>query len=148
VFLGDEEVTAAIREPAVDREVSAVSALPAVRRFLVRWQRRRAAQGNVVLEGRDTGTVVWPNADVKIYLEASLSERAARRARQAGSSSGANDWAADLARRDRADSERVHSPLRKPDDAVAVDTTPLSIEEQVERVHSICVVKLSARRRA
>jgi len=144
VFLGPEDVTDLIRGPAIDGRVSAISALPQVRQCLVRWQRRRAARGNVVLEGRDTGTVVCPDADVKIYLNAELSERATRRAKERGEPAVNTD--ALQRRRDQADSERAYGPLRIPDDAIVVDTTLLSIEQQVNRVYAICVVTLRARR--
>lgn len=146
VHLGHEDVTDLIRSSAIDRRVSAVSALPQVRKCLVRWQRRRAARGNVVLEGRDTGTVVCPDADVKIYLEASLAERAARRAREQGRPAADDELQRDLANRDQADSERAHGPLRKPDDAIVVDTSSLSISQQVEMVYQICRERLRERR--
>lgn len=149
VYLGGEDVTDQIRTPRIDRLVSAVSAHPAVRAFLVKWQRQRAAAGNVVLEGRDTGTVVCPGGDAKIYLEASLGERARRRIRERGESDDARPLAQEednLQRRDRADSGRAHGPLRQAADAIVIDTSTLSIEEQVEAVLRACENRLRAKR--
>ncbi|MEW5702725.1 MAG: (d)CMP kinase [Candidatus Zixiibacteriota bacterium] len=145
-YLDEEDVTDLVRTPVVDAQVSAVAALPEVRERLVRWQRRRAAQGNVVLEGRDTGTVVWPDADVKIYLEASLAERASRRSRERGGGEDSEQLQRDMARRDRADSTRAHGPLRKPDDAITVDTSSLTIDEQIHEVYRICHEQLRLNR--
>ena len=146
VFLNDEDVTAAIRTPEIDRLVSPVAAHVGIRRFLAAWQRERAAHGNVVLEGRDTGTVVCPNADVKIFLDASLGTRARRRQmdfRQAGLPDAIDELQKDIVRRDRADSERAHGPLKRADDAVVVDTSDLTIEAQVERVYNVCLKRLT-----
>ena len=148
VFLNDEDVTAAIRTPEIDRLVSPVAAHVGIRRFLAAWQRERAAHGNVVLEGRDTGTVVCPDADVKIFLEASLETRAHRRQKdfqKAGLPDALDELQKDIVRRDRADSERAHGPLKRADDAVVVDTSDLSIDAQVEKVYGVCLARLSSR---
>jgi len=102
----------------------------------------------VVLEGRDTGTVVCPNADVKIFLEASLETRARRRQKdfqKAGLPNSLDELQKDIVRRDRADTERAHGPLKKADDAIAVDTSDLTIDAQVEKVYQICRERLIAR---
>ncbi|MGD8605293.1 MAG: (d)CMP kinase, partial [Anaerolineales bacterium] len=132
VLLDGEDVTAAIRTPEIDRLVTPVAGHVGIRKFLSAWQRERASEGNVVLEGRDTGTVVCPNADVKIFLVASLDTRAQRREkdfRKAGVSHTLNELKQDIIRRDRADSERAHGPLKRADDAVEVDTSNLTIDE-------------------
>ena len=149
VFLDDEDITDAIRTPKIDRLVSPVSAHPAVRAHMVIRQRELAGQGSVVLEGRDTGTVVCPDADVKIYLDADVDERAKRRLTQRDEN--ATDETQrkeedELIRRDRADSERAHGPLRRAEDAIVVNTSDLTIEQQVEAVYRICVERLRAKR--
>jgi cytidylate kinase len=126
------DVTWAIRTPEVDAHVSVVSAYPGVRRALVAQQRRVAAGGRVVMTGRDIGTVVLPDADLKLYLDASVEERARRRWREVRARGEGTDYEAVLAsmrRRDEIDSHRAVSPLCAADDAVVVDTTDLGIEE-------------------
>src|SRR3954468_2176358 len=122
-----------IRGPEVTRAVSAVSAVPAVRALLVASQRAIIAEADrIVVEGRDIGTVVAPDADLKVYLTADAEERARRRSSENAASQAAT--AADLARRDRLDSTRAADPLRQADDAVVLDTTSLGIDEVVERL--------------
>jgi cytidylate kinase len=129
-FLGDEDVSLLIRGDEVTRAVSAVSAVAAVRRQLVALQRHLAAgEGSVVVEGRDIGTVVLPDADVKIFLTASAETRARRRNDQNIASGLGDDYAAvlaDVKRRDHLDSTRDVSPLRPADDAVIVDTSDMA----------------------
>jgi cytidylate kinase len=137
VLLDGVDVTADIRAPAVSSASSIVSAVPAVRRALVRQQRAFAAGVDCVVEGRDIGTVVFPDADLKVYLTASIGERARRRMIELAGRGIHGDEVAirsEIAERDRRDSTREDSPLRKAADAVEVDTTGLSIEEQVEAV--------------
>jgi cytidylate kinase len=119
------DVTGAIREPDVNGAVSAVSAIPAVRAEMVRRQRAWADAhgGNGVVEGRDIGSVVFPDATVKVYLTADESVRAERRKEEA-----------DITRRDRLDSTRAASPLAKADDAVAIDTTDTAADDVVDQV--------------
>ena len=120
-----------IRGPEVTRAVSAVAANPDVRRELVSRQREWIrAHGGGVVEGRDIGSEVWPDADLKVYLTADLEVRAARREQEIGAVAG-HDVGADLARRDAADSTRDASPLTQPADAVVVDTTGRSVEDIV-----------------
>ena len=136
VFLNGADVTAAIRTPEVSQAASRVSALPGVRRALVEQQRRMGATQSVVMEGRDIGSVVFPDADVKIFLDADPAERARRRAReleQKGEVASPEQVAREIAERDRRDSTRATAPLIQAPGAVSVDTTALSIDE-VEQV--------------
>ncbi len=150
VFLGEEDVTGSLRSPEVSEAASRVSALASVRAFLVEEQRRIAAAqtmrgSGVVMEGRDIGTVVFPGAELKIFLTADPSERARRRAAEyaeRGESSDTDAIASEMRERDRRDSDRAVAPLRPADDAVLLDTTSLSFEEQVEHIVDL------ARRRA
>lgn len=135
VLIGNRDVTTEVRDPRVTQHVSRVSSYPRVREVLVRLQRRLAEHGGVVLEGRDIGTVVLPDAELKIFLTASLGERARRRAKELAESGRAVDpdvLQEDLAERDRLDSTRAVSPLKKAPGALVLDTTDLTIEEQVE----------------
>jgi len=145
VYLNGEDVTEAIRTPEVTEAVSPVSAHGGVRRALVKRQRQMAEKGNVVAEGRDTTSVVFPDADLKVYLDASLEERARRRmielSRQ-GLGSSLEEQCKLLAARDKYDSGRSHSPLTKTRDAVLVDTSHLNIEEQVEKIVRLIKLQL------
>ncbi|RLC60133.1 MAG: (d)CMP kinase [Chloroflexota bacterium] len=126
------DVTWAIRTPEVDANVSSVSAYRGVRGAMVRQQRRIAAGGRIVMVGRDIGTVVLPDADLKIYLDATVEERARRRWRELRARGEETDYEVVLTsmrRRDTIDSHREVSPLRVAEDAVVVDTTDMSIEE-------------------
>jgi cytidylate kinase len=137
VLIGGQDVTAPIRTPEVDVAVSPVSALPSVRERMVHEQRMLAAGQNVVVEGRDIGTVVFPDAGLKVFLIASPEERARRRGaeqRAAGAAVTDSDVLAAIVRRDAYDSGRAHSPLVAAADAVVVDTTGLTIPEVVESV--------------
>jgi cytidylate kinase len=139
--LGDGvDITPSLRLPEVERAVSAVSAYPGVRRAMVEQQRRIAAQGRVVMVGRDIGTVVLPDADLKIYLDASPTERTRRRYQQKlarGEQPVMEEVAADLRRRDQYDSNRQHSPLAMADDAILVDSTELDIDQVMARLHQL-----------
>lgn len=132
VLLGGEDVSAAIRTPEVSVAASAVSVHPEVREAMVARQRELIAAGRYVAEGRDIGTVVSPDAPLKVFLTASGSERARRRAAETGEDPGA--VAAAQAERDARDRERRHSPLRPAADAVEIDTTDLGAGQVVERV--------------
>ena len=138
--LDGEDVSAVIRGPEVTRAVSAVSAVPEVRRQLVALQRALAGADGAVLEGRDIGTAVFPEAPVKVFLDASPEVRASRRAGDAdtGVRAGGGDVvsavAEDLARRDRLDSSRATSPLQPAEDAVHLDSSTLDADAVVERV--------------
>ncbi len=133
VFLDGEDVSSAIRSAAVTGAVSAVSAHSEVRRRLVDLQRRVAGGEAWVVEGRDVGTVVFPDARLKVFLTASLEARAARRAAELDEGD-VERIAAGIAERDRQDSSRPDSPLRAASDAVIVDTTGLDVDEAVARI--------------
>ena len=141
VFIGDDEVTDVIRTAEIDRAVSPVSAAPAVREALLDQQRRIGNAGDYVVEGRDIGTVVFPDAAVKVFLTASDEERAHRRVRQnVDRGIGSIDYdevLADLRRRDAADSSRATAPLRPADDAVHIDSTSHYIEEVIDQICSL-----------
>jgi len=132
VLSDGEDVTAAIRTPEVTARASEVAADPEVRERLVDMQRELIAGGNWVAEGRDIGTVVAPDAEVKVYLTASAEERARRRAEQEGRP--VADVLAEQRERDARDEQREHSPLRAAADATELDTTGLSIDEVVTRI--------------
>src|SRR4029077_12172271 len=132
VFLDGEEVTAAIRTPEVSQVASKVAVVPGVRKVLVAEQRRAGEQGGVVMEGRDIGSVVFPDADLKIFLTASPEVRAERRWREHQQKGDAIDLARTLEEiheRDRRDRERETSPLVRAADAVVVDSTAMEPEE-------------------
>ncbi len=145
-YLDTEDVSGEIRGDAVTSAVSAVSAVPAIRARLVGLQRELAAgPGSVVVEGRDIGTVVLPDADVKIFLTASAAERARRRNEQNVANGLGDDYEAvlaDVKRRDHLDSTRAVSPLRTADDALVVDTSDMSESEVI--AHLIDLVKQHA----
>jgi cytidylate kinase len=135
VTLGGEDVTEAIRAPEVSAEASRVSADPAVREALVAQQRAIVADGDWVAEGRDIGTVVAPDAEVKVWLTADPGERARRRAAQLGAD--LEDVLRDQRERDERDRTRRFAPMAKAPDAVEVDTTGLGIDEVVDRIVSL-----------
>lgn len=137
VFLDNRDVTSAIRTPEVTKHVSLISSYPQVREVLVREQRKMSRGGGVVLEGRDIGTVVLPDADLKIFMVASISTRAKRRMvdlKQAGFEVSENTIVNEISERDKKDASREASPLRCADDAIKLDTTHLTIEQQVDLI--------------
>jgi cytidylate kinase len=148
-YLAGEEVSDEIRGPEVTRAVSAVSAVPAVRERLVALQRELAAgPGSVVVEGRDIGTVVLPDADLKIFLTASAEERARRRNAENVAKGLPDDYAgvlADVQRRDHLDSTRATSPLRAADDAVVVDTSDMTRDEVLARLLELVAERAAER---
>jgi cytidylate kinase len=134
------DVTRAIRTPEIDRAAASVARLPQVRAILVERQRAHGKDGGIVMEGRDIGTVVFPGADVKIYLDATPDERARRRATDPAHSGGpaaVSDVATALTARDEADRTRAASPLYAAVDAIVVDTTGKAIEDVVKTVLEI-----------
>lgn len=145
VFLNGEEVTADIRSNAVTGNVSAVSSFGAVRTAMVEQQRQIAAQGGVVMDGRDIGTTVLPDAQVKVFLVASVKERALRRFKE-NQAKGMTETLAEIEaaveKRDYLDSHREISPLKKAADAVELDTTGLSIDGVVDAVKQIIAEKV------
>jgi CMP/dCMP kinase len=136
VFLDGEEVSGLIRTPEVSQMASKASALEAVRHWMLLLQRGLAQRGNVVAEGRDIGTVVFPDAEVKIYLDASARERAHRRVKEltnAGRDVSLDETIREMEERDKRDSERALAPLRKADDAMAIDSSQLDAETVAQR---------------
>ena len=137
VILDGQDVSALIRTPEVSQMASKASAIPMVRHRLLHLQRELGRRGNVVAEGRDIGTVVFPDAQVKIYLDASIEERARRRChelRAAGREVSLAETISEMKERDKRDSERDIAPLRKADDALAVDSSGLTADAVAEKV--------------
>lgn len=135
VFLGDEDVSEAIRQNEVSMAASNVSAIPAVREFLFSLQRDIAEKNNCIMDGRDIGTVVLPDAKIKIFLTASARARADRRYKELiekGQDVDYDSILADIEKRDYQDSHREIAPLKQADDAVLVDTTELDLEGSIE----------------
>ena len=140
LFMDDVDVTDKITSVEVTDFVSHVSAIPLVREKLVQYQRKMAEGLDVVLEGRDIGSVVFPNADHKYFLVADIQERAMRRKIEmeaSGEVVSLEELTLEMLERDRKDSTRKHSPLIKAEDAIEIDTTGMSIEEQVNRIVEI-----------
>ena len=141
VQVDGHDVTSAIRTPAIDRAATLAARLPKVRAVLVARQRKEGENGGIVMEGRDIGSVVFPNADVKIYLDASAEERARRRASDPAHAmsrtAAAAEVAVEMAARDQSDKTRATSPLLIAPDAVEIDTTGLPVSEVVEKVLEI-----------
>jgi cytidylate kinase len=148
IAIDGHDVRTAIRTPEIDKAATAVARHPAVRRILVARQRSFGAGGGVVMEGRDIGTVVFPDADVKIYLDASPEERARRRAADPAHTSSKNsqlsEVATALAERDKNDSTRAASPLMVAPDATVLDTTGVPIDDVIERVIGLVAVRRAA----
>jgi len=140
VLLNGEDVTTAIRQPHISLLTSRVSAVPAVRQAMVELQRLMGRSGGVVLEGRDIGSVVFPHAEIKFFLNASAHERGRRRYEElllAGQQVDLEQTIAEVEERDDADRNRTHSPLVQADDAVLVDSDGLSIEEVLARMLTV-----------
>ena len=141
VVVDDVDITGEIRTPEVSHIVSQVAALGPVREKMVDLQRKMAAEGGVLMDGRDIASHVLPNADVKIFLTASIDERAKRRSKEMkekGFDVELDKLKADIRARDKADSEREISPLVRVDDAVLLDTTGMSIDEVVAEIIKLC----------
>lgn len=137
VLLDGEDVSEKIRTPEVSQMASKTSALKVVRHWMLVLQRALGQRGNVVAEGRDIGTVVFPDAEVKIYLDASVQERARRRVeelRKTGRQVSLDETLREMGERDKRDSERDLAPLRKANDAIAIDSTSLDAEALARRV--------------
>lgn len=140
LFADGDDITAELHTEAVDRLVSRVSRHPLVRSALLPFQRSLAAGGGIVMAGRDIGSVVLPDADVKVYLQVSVEERARRRARQRGElgdTEATEHIETELRRRDEIDSTREAAPLRIPDGAAVIDTDDNTLEQSVERVVAV-----------
>lgn len=148
VFLGDRDVSDLIRTPVISMEASRVSAIPAVREYLFETQQKIARENNVIMDGRDIGTVVLPDADVKIFLTASAQERANRRYKELSEKPGCpcyEEILSDIIERDKNDMNRKTAPLKQAEDAVLVDTSELSLEESAEAIRKIIAEKLDGR---
>ncbi|MBQ3093606.1 MAG: (d)CMP kinase [Clostridia bacterium] len=146
VFANGENVTGLIRTPEVSQAASIVSAIPAVRAFLLALQKNMAKTQSVIMDGRDIGTVVLPDAKVKIFLTASAEDRAKRRFDELvekGMDVTFEDVLADMIERDKRDSERAAAPLKPADDAILVDTSGNTLEQSVALMRSIVEEKLS-----
>jgi cytidylate kinase len=140
VYANGQDVTWQIRRPEVDANVSPVSAYPGVRQALTEQQHRIGRRGRIVMVGRDIGTVVLPEADLKIYLDATVEERACRRYREIlkrGEEADYQEVLVSMRRRDKIDSGREAAPLRPADDAIIIDTTELSIDEVLAKVEEL-----------
>ena len=145
ITIDGHDVTRAIRTPEIDKASASVARLPQVRKVLVSQQRLMGAEAAVVMEGRDIGTVVFPEADLKIYIDASAEERARRRAADpahTGSQAPLSNVQSDMAARDKSDSTRAVAPLAKADDAIYIDTTTMPIDAVVHRVLMLTLEKL------
>lgn len=144
VFMNGQDVTLTIREPETTNNVSQVSALSKVREALVARQRDIAASHDIVMDGRDIGTTVLPNAEVKVFMVASVQARAARRHKEnviKGIMTPVATLEAEIAARDRKDSTRKVSPLRKAQDAVEIDSTNMTIDEEVQKILDLVAAK-------
>lgn len=144
VFLGDRDVSDLIRTPEISMAASRTSAIPAVRKYLFGTQQKIAAENNVIMDGRDIGTVVLPNADVKIFLTASAEERANRRFKELSEKPNCpcyEEILSDIIERDHQDMTREVSPLKQAEDAVLVDTTELNLEQSAEVIVKIITEK-------
>jgi cytidylate kinase len=140
VLLGSQDITWELRSPAVDRSVSRVSSYFGVRQEMVKRQRAFGLRGKVIMVGRDIGTVVLPDAPLKLFITASAEERAQRRwkdRRLQGHNTSYEAILGDVLRRDKIDSNRIHSPLKPAEDALLIDTTGRSIEQVVAQIISL-----------
>lgn len=145
VFLGERDVSDFIRTPEISMAASRTSAIPAVRAYLFETQKKIARENNVIMDGRDIGTVVLPDADVKIFLTASAEERANRRFKELSEKPDCppyDDILKDIIQRDYQDMHRETSPLKQADDTVLVDTTKLDLEESADEIIRIINEKI------
>ncbi|MBQ8296839.1 MAG: (d)CMP kinase [Ruminococcus sp.] len=144
VFLGDRDVSDLIRTPEISMAASRTSSIPAVRAYLFETQQKIARENNVIMDGRDIGTVVLPNADVKIFLTASAEERAMRRYKELSEKPGCpcyEEILSDIIERDHNDMNRKTAPLKQAEDAVLVDTTGMNLEESSAVIKKIILEK-------
>ena len=151
MYLNGEDVSSEIRSPEVSICASDVAALPVVRAFLLELQRRMARENSVIMDGRDIGTVVLPDAELKIFLTASAQARAQRRQReleQKGRHVSFEEVLQDIEYRDEQDSNRAAAPLRRADDAVELDTSNIGFEESLKRIEEIIEDRLGVKKRA
>lgn len=145
VYLNGKDVSEDIRQNSVSMVASETSAIPEVREFLFELQKKIASENCVIMDGRDIGTVVLPDADVKIYLTASAEERANRRFRELQGKPDCPDYdtlLAEIIQRDKNDMSRPVAPLKKADDAFEVDSTLMSLDEAVQKIYRIILDKI------
>jgi cytidylate kinase len=145
VFVGDRDVSGLIRTPEISMAASRTSSFPEVRAYLFETQKKIARENNVIMDGRDIGTVVLPDAEVKIFLTASAEERANRRYKELSDKPNCpcyEEILSDIIERDRNDMNRAESPLKQADDAIVVDTTELSLDESADEICRIITEKL------
>jgi cytidylate kinase len=148
VMLNNEDVSDQIREPRIDSASSLVSSYRIVREKMVDLQRKFGARDNIIAEGRDMGTVVFPDAGLKIFLVADLETRARRRCLQlknAGIETTLDEQASSMSSRDMFDSKREFSPLEKAQDAIEIDTSNMSLNEQTQRIYDIALQRLNTK---
>lgn len=146
-FLNGENVSGLIRTPEINQVISVISSYPGVRQVLIEQQRQLAREGGVVMDGRDIGTVVLPDAELKVFLVASLEERARRRQldlERQGIQMDLEEIKKEIARRDELDSSRSAAPLKKAADARQLDTTHLTIKQQVEIIYQWALEKIKS----
>ncbi len=145
VLLGGRDVSELIRTPEISMAASRTSALPAVRAYLFELQKKIARENNVIMDGRDIGTVVLPNADVKIFLTAAAEERASRRYKELAEKPGHpayEEILKDIIQRDYQDMNRETAPLKQAEDAVLVDTTELTLEQSADAIIKVIKEKI------
>jgi len=145
VLLDGIDVTSRMREQAITQAASQVSVHPAIRQWMVDLQRKLAKLGGIVMEGRDIGTVVFPHADIKIFLDASTEARGERRYEQSGRVVSQEATLQEIRDRDERDRNRAQSPLKPAPDATVIDSTHLTLDEVVSKVESLITARLAAR---
>jgi cytidylate kinase len=136
IYINGKDITDYLREPEIDKYVTPISKMKVVRKYLVKLQREIAQDRNIVVEGRDIGTVVFPDANLKIFMDAEPLIRAKRRKKQIRNKKDLESIKKDLLRRDHHDSKRKESPLKRAQEAIVLDTTSLTIKEQVDWIIS------------
>jgi cytidylate kinase len=143
VLLDGNDVTSRVRDARVTNAASQVSVHPAIRRWMVDLQRKLGEKGGVVMEGRDIGTVVFPDADIKVFLDASPETRGERRYEQSGKATPPEAILKEIRERDQRDRNREQSPLKPAPDAVVIDSTDLTLEEVVSKVQELVTARLA-----
>lgn len=146
IFMDGKNISNLIRTPEVNIQINPVAANPGVRKILVKKQQELGKDGGVVMDGRDIGTVVFPDAELKVYMQANAEERAQRRFLEFKSKRidiSFEDVLEEVNTRDKADLSREHSPLKIASDAIVIDTTNLSIEDQIQTVYQFAIKKIT-----
>lgn len=148
IFMDGKNISDAIRTPEVNNQINPVAANPEVRKILVRKQQDLGKNGGIVMDGRDIGTVVFPDAELKVYMQASAEERAKRRLLEFKSKRipiSFEEVLEEIQVRDNADLSRAHGPLKVAVDAVIIDTTDLTIQDQIRKVYELALEKINHR---